>query len=846
MKKMKNILNKNIAITLAIFLMSTIAIPLFAILPSANAHDPPWQIPTFAYITAHPNPVGVGQSVSVVMFLSFPIPGSAEDNDIRFHDYKLTITAPDGNIETKIWPVVSDTTAVQFYSYTPEQTGKYTFTFDYPGQKHTWNTAYQNDEYLASNATTTLTVQEEPIPDPPNYPLPTEYWSRPIEGQNTEWYDISSNYLRKITNYGSSPLFQPDGAAPNSAHIMWSKPFEAGGVVGGTGSKEPGMTFYSGTHYEMKFMDAMIMNGKLYYSQPQSNNAYGGGYVCVDLRTGQEEWWQNYTSTTARPSGGQLLAFDSPNQHGVIPNGYLWTSNYQNAYDPLTGNWLFSYTGVPSGTELLGPNGEILRYVLDANNKWLALWNSTVALGNYQGTGYGMYSWRPVGKTIDTSTSYSWNVTLPSAIPSGSTIRAIIQDDIMLGSNTTFTETYTAQGFGTQDPWTMWAISLKPGSRGDLLWIKNYAAPANNVTLNFPAFRCPLDPVNRVFIMFSKEDPSYTGYSIDDGSLMWGPTPPEDPWNIFLHGGTGGAHNAIAYGKLYSTGYSGVVYCYDTKDGKLLWNYSAPSGYNTPYPGYPLQIYGVADDKVYLSTEEHSANAPYWKGSKTRCINATTGDELWTIDGTHANTMPIADGYLVTLNLYDMQLYCIGKGPSSTSVSIQNDVTPLGNTVLIKGSVTDTSAGTLQHEQAARFPNGVPAVSDESMSPWMEYVYMQKPKPTNTTGVLVNLYVLDPNNNYRPIGEAISDDNGFYSCIWEPDIPGKYTVIAKFEGTESYWPSQAVSAFAVSEHAPTTPPAPENMPSVADLYFVPAIAGLFVAIIVVGALLAVLLLKKRP
>ena len=54
---------------------------------------------------------------------------------------------------------------------------------------------------------------------------------------------------------------------------------------------------------------------------------------------------------------------------------------------------------------------------------------------------------------------------------------------------------------------------------------------------------------------------------------------------------------------------------------------------------------------------------------------------------------------------------------------------------MIKGTVTDISAGTKQDQQAARFPNGVPAVSDESQSAWMEYVYMQKPRPTNVTGV---------------------------------------------------------------------------------------------------------------
>ena len=49
-------------------------------------------------------------------------------------------------------------------------------------------------------------------------------------------------------------------------------------------------------------------------------------------------------------------------------------------------------------------------------------------------------------------------------------------------------------------------------------------------------------------------------------------------------------------------------------------------------------------------------------------------------------------------------------------------------------------------------PHGVPAVSDDSMSAWMEYVYMQKPRPTDTIGVPVTISVIDANGNYRQIG----------------------------------------------------------------------------------------------
>jgi hypothetical protein len=127
----------------------------------------------------------------------------------------------------------------------------------------------------------------------------------------------------------------------------------------------------------------------------------------------------------------------------------------------------------------------------------------------------------------------------------------------------------------------------------------------------------------------------------------------------------------------------------------------------------------------------------------------------------------------------------------------------------------------------------------------MEHVYMQKPRPTNVTGVPVTLSVVDANGNYRQIGQVTTDLDGFFSFNWKPDIEGKYTVYASFVGSESYWPSHAVTAFAVDPAAAT--PAPTQAPTqgVADLYFVPAIAALFVFIAVVAVVL-ILIQRKRP
>jgi hypothetical protein len=129
----------------------------------------------------------------------------------------------------------------------------------------------------------------------------------------------------------------------------------------------------------------------------------------------------------------------------------------------------------------------------------------------------------------------------------------------------------------------------------------------------------------------------------------------------------------------------------------------------------------------------------------------------------------------------------------------------------------------------------------------MEYVYQQKPMPNDFTGVTVSIDVIDSNGNYRNIGSATTDATGSYSMSWLPDISGDYTVVARFAGTNSYWPSYAETSFAVDPAHPTAAPtdAPNNN-SPADLYFVPAVAGIIVAIFLVGAILAILLLRKRP
>ena len=199
---------------------------------------------------------------------------------------------------------------------------------------------------------------------------------------------------------------------------------------------------------------------------------------------------------------------------------------------------------------------------------------------------------------------------------------------------------------------------------------------------------------------------------------------------------------------------------------------------------------------------------------------------------------------MISWNSFDNQIYSFGKGPTVTTVSASPEVSVHGDSVLVKGTVMDTAAGTMQDEQATRFPNGVPAVSEDSMEVWMEYVYQHQIKPTNAAGVEVTISVLDPNNNFYEVGTAISDDSGFYKLMFEPLVPGAYTVYARFGGSESYYPSYAETAIGV-ESAPEPTAMPTEPPaSPADVYILPSTIGIIVAIVAIGLVL-ILMLRKR-
>ncbi len=878
---MQNIKNKRTAIALILLLSISIVTSLAVIQPS-TAHTPSWEIPTFAYIEAAPNPVGVGQQVTVVFWLDKTFdPSTALTNTWRFHNYILTITAPDGKETKKTFDYISDSTSSQFTRFTPDQVGTYTLNFTFPGQDynqydHNPSSVLVNDTYLPSSAQMTLIVSADPIGEPIySYPLPSEYWTRPIYGENNDWWTVASNWLGMgAPGYAGfdSPLANQavnpgDAIGPLTSHVMWTKPLQSGGVAGGDNFEIKGDTYFEGSAYNQRYTNPIILNGKIYYTEPISFiNAPNSGFFnpgpfgptdCVDLRTGELVWSR---SDVPPLSFGYVYSLQDPNQHGVYP-AILFTSNFAQAYDADTGDALFNVTNVPSGTAVMGPQGEILRYVIsnlgNATNPnfYLAEWNSS-KLWDYTG------NWPVATGTINggTPNRYDWNVSIPWAKSALSITNAFYNNMLIcysgsLPSYSAFMGTVSS----SQTPYTYYGVNLDStsGQLGSTLWQNTIQPPAGNLTV----LAGGADVKSGVFVEAYKEKMQWVGYSMETGKQIWGPTESQTAFDYYGNTGISYVQGVMADGKMYSSQYGGILYCYDLATGHLEWTYgtggegnSTFSGFYTAYNHYPTFIAAVGNGVVYLITSEHTATNPIYKGALARAVNATTGEEIWTISDytsylagpfSSPGSFAIADGYATFFNGYDNQIYSVGRGPSTTTIQAPQTQISAGEKVVIQGTVMDIAAGTQQNEQAARFNNGVPVASDASMKDWMGYVYQQKPSPTNFTGVPVNLVAIDPNNNYVTLGTANTDVNGMYHFTWTaPNIPGDYVVYAIFDGTNGYWSSKAVTALVVTE-APATPtPAPTQV-SVADQYFVPAIAGLFVLVIIVLLMVAVVMLKKK-
>jgi hypothetical protein len=852
--------SKSIAI-LTVILLAAMTTSLLLV-PASEAHTPAWSLPTYAFINVSPNPIGVGQSVNVNFWLNAPPPTANVQYGDRWKNMTVVVTHPDGTKET-LPAQDSDDTGGAHTTYTPTKLGNYSFQFFFSEQTLPGNnltpgqtaSAYIGDTYQASQSNVfQLTVQQDPIGYPPLTPLPTEYWTRPIYAQNNElWSAIGGNWLglgvstfANTGQYNQQGDYAPYTTAPNSPHILWTKPVAYGGTMGGEFGNDQQSNYWSTSQYQPKFAPIIIQD-VLYYVNYPGSTQNPAGWSAVNLHTGETIWTQNYTTNLRC---GQIMNYLSPNEYGG--RAYLWatgsvpgvvsTGTTYSMYDAMTGRYILAIVNGSSVTKLtIDDHGGLLGYYTNssAGQTSLTVWNSTrTIMRGVTGTGDPQgWQWQPPNNgVLAFQNGIQWTApinTTYNGIPISLGISGM-DSNVVLMSYTSGASSYFQPG---------WIIEAGYSAKdGHLLWGPLNRTETPNSRVNI-ASECMSDGA---WIETDQSTLSVTGYDLATGNKLWGPVALP---NINSYSSLGMRYTTGPNGTVIIWTYGGDAYSITARTGAINWQYHTPSGgYESPYGIWPLWTFSVgtvADGKFFIPIG-HMYSPPLFHDAKQLAINITDGSLVWSILAFDVTSAPaVSDGVMTTLNAYDNQIYAWGKGPTKMTVTAPDVGVTTSTPITIRGTIMDISAGSKQESPAARFANGLPCVSEASQQAWMEYVYMQQPRPTNATGVPVQLFVLDANGNYRSIGSTTSDDSGMFTYTWTPDIPGDYKVYASFEGSESYYAASAETSFHATEV--TTTPAPTTVvtQSTADLYFVPAVIAIII-VIVIGFAVTIVMLRKRP
>lgn len=596
---------------------------------------------------------------------------------------------------------------------------------------------------------------------------------------------------------------------------------------------------------------------------------------------------------------GQVLDYVSPNQFGGL--AYLWTqgtpiwlaSSVQpltttlNMFDAMTGKYILSIvngTGFGYGLTV-DQSGDLINYFTNttvgtqtiygqiqpitgpkptpvtctAGNSLLEVWNSTQCIMMGAGWASGSASgwmWRPPQGAVipfNYGTQSAWQ--LPGTVPVGAYANNATLPNTwtIMGINSGVAVLYAAanQGLTNYFQYGFMVFTGYDINTGQQLFVQNQSfTPFAAVNLDNYG-----NVGDGVFTSIVKETGLVQAFSVITGKQVWSTIltglngAPINPYDT-----VGGIKGNIYGNSFLVFGFGGDIWSLDMATGKQNWYTNTTqlvgdAGANTPYGVWPIWVQtGIGGGGGIMFLEEgHEYSPPLFLGCRLLALNTTTGQLAWSILSFDVDSNPVlAYGIMNTLNAYDNLIYAYGKGPSQTTISAPQIGVTTATPITITGTVIDVSAGTQQEAVASNFPNGVPAVSDDSMSSFMETVYMQQPMPRNITGVPVTLSVLDANNNFRVIGGTTSDGAGTYAFTWTPDIPGAYTVTATFSGSNGYYGSTAQGHFYASQAVTSQPTASplSGFATTSDLMLSMAVG--VIAIIVAIALVGAMLLRKKP
>jgi hypothetical protein len=465
-------------------LILTLALSSLAIfLPTIVAQEEPLRMKEYVFLNAVPNPVGVGQETLFFIGVRTAM-SNVRDGYVGL---SITIERPDGRVD-KIENIRTDSTATTGRIYVPSVAGLHKCTAHFPEQPIVNEGRFTPPAgtilEAADSIVLELEVTEEPVIHHPGFPLPTEYWTRPIHGMLREWAPIAANSVWGI-GFPDNRYLPYNEDAPETAHVLWTKETQMGGIAGGESGD---ISVETGAAYEAKFTYATVLGGTLYYN-PREARYPTETVTAVDLRTGEERWSRLLVSPDGEShklSFGQAFTWLSYNYQGVFY--FLWSTdvyavsgvptqqgNTYNAFDATTGDWIYTMINVPSGVEAWDDNGAFYRYAIDYENKWMALWNSSRVV-SAQG------SFRPHGNVYDCTTrGWEWNVTLPDEIPTNvrgsdgyqrNGFRFAKVGDKIIGCNAT---SYAREIVG---PCYVYGVDVSEGHEGRLLFYEPYDVEA--------------------------------------------------------------------------------------------------------------------------------------------------------------------------------------------------------------------------------------------------------------------------------------------------------------------------------------------------------------------------------
>ena len=534
----------------------------YPIAPPAGV-TPNVTLQTIPYLSFRPNPVGVGQTFLVNVWLQPPLHVSRQFTN----SFVVTMIKPDGTNQT-VGPMNSfqgDGTA--WFEWTADQVGTWQIQFNFIGQffpegNYTSPSSgfgglsvnYLSSAYYrpSSSPVRELTVQQEQILSWPPSPLPTDYWTRPISMENREWWVIGGNapydgvgggegWPAETNAYRSNYEFTPYVKGPTSAHVVWRRQGALSGIFGGAYETSSAFLNYGGGVFQFgpagpgqSGNPNIIFMGRVYESAVKNMPTLVNGSLqtlptsvwrSYDLRTGEIYW--ELTGITAPPTSITYEANVPAVPGAVFRTGatarlVALSGNRLIKYDPFTGA-VVSNISLPVSTSASA---------IYADPYVLSVQTINATLGQYR-----LINWSVVGSDTNFTNRIQGNITWPFNSIGTADYESMIA---------VTTQSITSNGTGISIGNRLIGVNLV---NGQVLW---------NVTTDLTSgtqgsFSGSTAIADHGKFALRLNDGHWHAWDLNTGNVAWVSELTSYPWGTF-----GAYASSSAYGLLFYNQYDGV------------------------------------------------------------------------------------------------------------------------------------------------------------------------------------------------------------------------------------------------------------------------------------------------